>query len=423
MGVSIIGQLRDRIDCLNHDPEFSRLAPHLSLTVRLRSQDDVIDIKIGDGRFGVSVPVTTPDIEIKADDHAWQQVLRVPPLPTFHSFTAWDMANSAFSITGQGLLIAQARAALERFVELITRSPIAQAASVPRDICQIRGHYSVLRAAGEEYEIFMETAGQGVPVLFLHTAGADGRQYLDQLSDVRLAGSYRLVSVDLPFHGRSLPPRNWNGEPYKLTASLYAVWCAAIVEQIIGEPAIIVGGSMGAAMALYLAAGQPELLRGAVAVEPPFKSRGRINIYQNNVAVHGGLHNGGFVRGLMSPRSPESNRRRASWIYSQSAPGIYPGDLAFYSLEFDGGIIAPKINAELTPIALLCGSYDYSASPEDGCKLASLIPGASITIMPDLGHFPMCEHPDLFRPYLLSALQHVSDQSDHVAANRHSRAI
>ncbi len=38
----------------------------------------------------------------------------------------------------------------------------------------------------------------------------------------------------------------------------------------------------------------------------------------------------------MSPLSPESDRRRAAWIYSQGAPGIYGGDLAFYSDEFDG---------------------------------------------------------------------------------------
>jgi hypothetical protein len=27
--------------------------------------------------------------------------------------------------------------------------------------------------------------------------------------------------------------------------------------------------------------------------------------------------------------------------------------------------------------------------------------------MDGLGHFPMCEHPDLFRPHLMAALEHV----------------
>jgi pimeloyl-ACP methyl ester carboxylesterase len=165
-------------------------------------------------------------------------------------------------------------------------------------------------------------------------------------------------------------------------------------------------------MALHLAAERPDLVLGAVAVEPPFRAKGRINPFQNNVGVHGALHNGAFVRGLMSPESPQSGRRRASWIYAQGAPGVYPGDLAFYSLEFDGAVTAPRIDADRTPVALLSGGYDYSASPADGQQLATLIPGAYLQIMPSLGHFPMCEHADLFRLYLCRALQHVA-----VAAN------
>jgi pimeloyl-ACP methyl ester carboxylesterase len=160
-------------------------------------------------------------------------------------------------------------------------------------------------------------------------------------------------------------------------------------------------------MALVLAAEHPDLLRGIVAVEPPFQSKGRRNPFQHHVAVHGSLHNASYVRGLMSPQSPEGDRRQAAWIYSQGAPGIYGGDLAFYSDEFDGAIVARKIDADKTPVALLSGDYDYSATPADGRKLAALIPGAYFKEMRGLGHFPMCENPDLFRAHLLSALGHI----------------
>lgn len=165
---------------------------------------------------------------------------------------------------------------------------------------------------------------------------------------------------------------------------------------------------MGATMALVLAADRPDLIQGVVAVEPPFRSKGRINPYQHHVAVHASLHNAAFVRGLMSPLSPEADRRRGAWIYSQGAPGIYPGDIAFYSDEFDGATVAPRIDAARTPVALLCGAYDYSASPADGERLRDLIPGAVLSVMPSLGHFPMIEHPDAFRPFLADALCHAS---------------
>src|SRR5690606_10194785 len=133
--------------------------------------------------------------------------------------------------------------------------------------------------------------------------------------DVELARAWRLIAPDLPFHGRSMPPRDWDGGPYRLSTEQYLGWCAALIEQVIGAPALVAGGSMGAAMALVLAAERPDLVRGVVAIEPPFRSTGRRNPYQHHVGVHGGLHNASFVRGLMSPTSPEADRRRAVWIY------------------------------------------------------------------------------------------------------------
>jgi pimeloyl-ACP methyl ester carboxylesterase len=410
--LAIAGALRERIARALRDPEIPRQAPHLTVQVRLLVGEDEVDFAFAEGAFRLAPLSGPPDIEIAADIEAWSKVLLLPPPPTFHAFTALDIANPAFVVRGEPLLVAQARPALERVFDLIATSPAAPAPSVRRDLTQIRGGYTRIRVAGQTYEVYSETAGGGVPVLLLHTAGADSRQYLDQMSDVGLAAGLKLIAADLPFHGRSMPPRDWDGAAYTLTAALYTAWCSAIIEQVIGEPCIVVGGSMGAAMALHLAAERPDLVLGAVAVEPPFRAKGRINPFQNNVAVHGGLHNGAFVRGLMSPESPQSGRRRASWIYSQGAPGVYPGDLAFYSLEFDGAVTAPRIDSKRTPVALLSGSYDYSASPADGQQLEALIPGAHLQIMPSLGHFPMCEHPDLFRPYLCRALQHVADAAN-----------
>ena len=208
-----------------------------------------------------------------------------------------------------------------------------------------------------------------------------------------------------------MPPRDWDGGQYRLSAATYQAWCVAIIEQIIKEPVIVAGGSMGAGMAMVLAGARPDLVRGIVAIEPPFQSKGRRNDYQHHVAVHGGLHNASFVRGLMSPTSPEADRRRAAGIYSQGAPGIYPGDLAFYSEEFDGAVVAPRIDAAKTPVALLCGTYDYSASPADGAKLAALIPGAKLDVMEGLGHFPMCENPNLFSRHFLAGLSYAGGRS------------
>ncbi|MBB3914581.1 MULTISPECIES: alpha/beta fold hydrolase [Rhizobium] len=389
------------------DGELPRLIPSLDCRVRLTVGDQKATLSIRNGEVALDGDAAQADVTVSASPEAWSRVLQTPPPATYHSFTALQMANEEFEISGLPLEIARARPALERLFELVVRAPTKEAAIVRRDITTVLGRYQPVSIEGTVYDIYFEETGTGVPVLFLHTAGADSRQFLAQLADTGLAESYRLMAVDLPFHGRSMPPASWDGAPYKLTADLYQAWCRAILERVVGEKAIVAGGSMGAAMALVLAAESPEHLLGIIGIEPPFRSKGRRNPYQHNVNVHGSLHNSAYVRGIMSPMSPGSERRRASWIYSQGAPGIYPGDLAFYSDEFDGAVTAPKIDASRTPTVLLSGDYDYSATPADGAKLADLIPGSLHLTMPGLGHFPMCEHPDYFRPYLMRALEFI----------------
>lgn len=388
------------------DPELRRLGSGLRAVLRIEGAGEPIVLRLDDGAVA-SAPGAHADIILAAPAAAWETALASPPPPRFQAFTAFAMANPAFTLTGAPLLVAQARAVLERLFERALAAPPALALPAMRDMAQISGRYCPLLTADGACNLYVEEAGSGTPVLFLHTAGADGRQYHGQLADPDLAARWRMIAPDMPFHGRTLPPSRWEGEPYRLTAARYVDWCAGIIEQVIGGKAVIAGGSMGAGLALLMAAERPDLVAGIIAIEPPFRSKGRRNPFQHHVAVHAGLHNSAYVRGLMSPTSPQDLRRRAAWIYSQGAPEVYAGDLAFYSDEFDGAVIAPRIEAARTPVALLCGTYDYSATPEDGARLAALIPGAMLRVMDGLGHFPMCEHPDLFRPHLVAALEHV----------------
>lgn len=407
--MNVFAQMCSRIESAISDAELRNVSVGLDAKVGIRIGALGIGIVVHGGTVLVSGNPDNSDVLIHAEKDAWEKVLASPPPPTFHSFTALQLANPLFDISGDAATIARCRAMLERLFELVVQTaPLKPSFAALRDQTKISGRYTSVDVDGVAHQIYSESSGTGQPVLFLHTAGADSRQFHGQLADTELMSHYAMFAPDLPFHGKSMPSPGWQGETYKLSKALYLSWCEGILRDIIGEPAIVVGGSMGAAMALVLAAEKPELVKGVVAVEPPFQSKGRRNPFQHHGHVHGALHNASYVRGLMSPLSPETDRRRAAWIYSQGAPGIYPGDLAFYSDEFDGATVAPRINCDRTPVMLLCGDYDYSASPADGRKLLESLPGAAMIEMHGLGHFPMCEHPDAFRPHLLAGLQAVS---------------
>ena len=85
----------------------------------------------------------------------------------------------------------------------------------------IVGRYMHLDLFGRAHRIYVEEAGQGTPLLCLHTAGSDGRQYRGLLNDARITQNYRVIVFDMPWHGKSSPPPGWENEEYKLTSRDY----------------------------------------------------------------------------------------------------------------------------------------------------------------------------------------------------------
>ena len=73
----------------------------------------------------------------------------------------------------------------------------------------------------DNHRIYFEEAGQGIPLLCLHTAGSDGRQYRAVLNDPQIAKNFRVIAFDMPWHGKSSPPAGWEKEDYRLTTGSY----------------------------------------------------------------------------------------------------------------------------------------------------------------------------------------------------------
>jgi pimeloyl-ACP methyl ester carboxylesterase len=86
---------------------------------------------------------------------------------------------------------------------------------------------------------------------------------------------------------------------------------------------------------------------------------------------------------------------------------VYAGDVHFYSHDWDGREDVTRIDAGVCKVSLLTGSYDYSCTPEMTRAVATAIPGARLTIMDGMGHFPMIENYPAFRPFLLPELEYM----------------
>lgn len=337
----------------------------------------------------------------------WAQALVARPTVGFQSWGALRRRPDGVRVEGSELHWAQALPMLERLLPAL-REPTQAAAVAPRHLdalTHIQGRYVALDEA-QGIWAYSETCGeQDAPaLLMLHTAGSDARQWHGLMAQPELRAQWRMHAFDLPGHGRSPLPAGQANWTWRLSQDQYIDWVLRYLDAMQLERVVLMGCSMGAAIALPLLARYAERFIGAVLLETPFHSPGRRSPYLNHAQVHGGRLSAAWVGALLSPHSPASGRDHATWIYSQSAPSVYDGDLVFYSDEFDARQHTQDIDTQRTPLWLLTGDYDYSATPADTQQVAQAIAGAHFQEMSGFGHFPMVENPDGLLPYLRSPL-------------------
>jgi pimeloyl-ACP methyl ester carboxylesterase len=272
----------------------------------------------------------------------------------------------------------------------------------------ITGHYARLAIDGQPHRLYFEEAGQGIPLLCLHTAGSDSRQYRAVLNDAEITRHFRVIAFDMPWHGKSSPPPGWEKSDYQLTTARYTDLIMTVARALGLEKPVVMGCSIGGRIVLDLALKHPRELRALIGLQSAaYVERYYDSAWLNHAEVHGGQACGAVAWGLMSPLSPEPERWETAWHYMQGGPGVFTGDLHFYQVEGDIRGRIGAIDTTACPLYMLTGEYDYSASPRDTEMAAARIKGAKVTIMKGLGHFPMSENPQAFLGYLRPVLEEI----------------
>lgn len=270
----------------------------------------------------------------------------------------------------------------------------------------IVGRYVRLAVGGRPHRVYFEEAGQGIPLVCLHTAGADGRQFRHLMNDDAVTRHYRVLAFDMPWHGKSLPPAGWQDEEYRLTTAGYVELILAFVRTLGLERPVVLGCSIGGKIVLELARLHAKAFRALVGLEsadyqaPWYDDTD----WLHRPDVHGGEVCGALMSGLIAPQSPSETRWDTLWMYMMSGPGVFKGDLFFYRADGDFRDRVAQIDTSSCPLYLLTGEYDFSCTPEDTRRTAQKIAGARVTVMKEIGHFAMSENPARFRTYILPVL-------------------
>lgn len=272
----------------------------------------------------------------------------------------------------------------------------------------IVGRYFSMSIDEQCYRIYVEEAGAGIPLLCLHTAGSDARQFRHLMCDTQITDHFRVIAFDLPWHGKSNPPDGFRQQQYQLGTDLYKQIVMAFCHDYELDNPVVMGCSMGGRIVLHLALEQADYFRSVIALEGADKLEPYYNLdWLHRPDVHGGEICAAFVSAQVAPQSPDNYRWETLWHYMQSGPGVFKGDLYFYWHDGDFDDRSPLIDTTRCPVYLLSGEYDCSCTPERTQATAQRIKGSKAVVMDGIGHFPMSENPQVFREYLLPVLAEI----------------
>ena len=360
-----------------------------------------------------------PNVTLIASHETWAKFCQKTPPVGYHSLGAMiEMSHikietdDIVDYTRKSLLLEQ------MFATLRETRPVRERDYAVPELESISGRYLRINLNGRAHRIYFEEAGQGTPLICLHTAGADGRQFRDILNDPEITKNHRVIAFDLPWHGKSSPPAGFEKEVYTLTTDQYVDIVVRFAEALKIENPIVMGCSIGGRAVLHLALRHPEKFKAMIGLQSATYSESRmveeLGLFDKHTLFRPDVHPESCLAGLqqaMSPNTPSSDFWETLWHYAQGGPGVFLGDLYYYVVDGDmRNGVAEQIDTSKIPIHLLTGEYDLSATPEMTMDLARMINATSVKIMEGLGHFPMSEDPVRFNEYLMPVLEEIASQ-------------
>jgi 3-oxoadipate enol-lactonase len=232
-----------------------------------------------------------------------------------------------------------------------------------------------------------EIAGDGPAVVMVHGLGGSSNSFQPLVPGL---ADFQVVRPDLPGAARSaLRP----GRP-----SLMGL-CQALHDLVRAcgvTSAHFVGHSMGTLLCQYLAAAEPKLVTGLTLygpiLEPAEGARVGLKVRAGTVRRDGMAGTADTVsQASLSPVTRRSHPAAVAFV-RESLLRQDPGGYAAHCEALAEA--QPAEHAAIAcPTLLVAGADDPVAPPEMARRLAGLIRGAEVEILPDCGHWPMIEAP------------------------------
>jgi len=231
------------------------------------------------------------------------------------------------------------------------------------------------------------------PIVFIHGAGGSHQVWLEQLR--ALGRQRRAVAVDLPGHGRSEGDGADRIETYRDGITEFLKTSGL-------ERTVMVGHSMGGAVAQRIALDQPELLAALVLVGTGARLRVQPQIFadlQDDVqrAVER------IAKWARAPGAPAEQLTQDAEAMLRTPISVIEGDFR----ACDAFDLMEEVKAITLPTLVICGTDDLMTPPKYAEYLHRQIGGSRLALIPAAGHMVMLEQPDETSRAIEVFLEHV----------------
>lgn len=223
--------------------------------------------------------------------------------------------------------------------------------------------------------------GQGPTCVLLHGVGLQAEAWAPVID--RLSSDFRVIAPDMPGHGAS----DMQAPLEKLRDF------SAFVEDALAEPAVVIGHSMGAMIALDLALRWPSKLRGMAALNAIFE---RCHAAKEAVQRRAADLDGAtavdpaatLTRWFGDAASPERDAC-AHWMRIVDPRGY---KAAYTVFAAENGPNRSDLAGLHMPALFMTGGQEPNSTPQMSEEMAALSPMGRSLILPDAAHMMPMTH-------------------------------
>jgi pimeloyl-ACP methyl ester carboxylesterase len=242
-------------------------------------------------------------------------------------------------------------------------------------------------------KIAYRRAGGGHPLVLLHGAWSDGREWRPQLAG--LSDEFDVIAWDAPGCGGSDDP------PAAMGMADYADAVADLIAALDLRRVHLCGLSFGGGLALAVCQRHPHLVRSLVLASayagwrgslPPEEVEARLARARGELDHPPAEWIDSYLPGFFArPVPPETLDRVRSIMLEVRSAGTRPMLAAFAEAD-----LRPVLATITVPALLIYGAADVRAPRSVAAALHSAIPNSELVLLPEVGHACNLEAPAAF---------------------------